>query len=241
MTQIDALPLARIGAEDCKALKAAVSTKEIRPILNNVLLRDGIAEATNGRVLVRVPMVGPGGEEFALPADCKGNRFLLHRSALEHVKSGTALEVDMRTGEVWVVAAEGQKDGYPIELPDAAIETEGVKYPNTDSVLPDVDEDYRRLRLGAPVLKAMLAFAGGTGKHAGSLSLMIPPEKDDDGCIATALTFRQRGERPRTGLVMPMREFDEGADAPEPSDDDGASEPEPVDPNQADAFADDAA
>jgi hypothetical protein len=230
MTQIDALPLARLGADDCKALKAAVSVDEDRPILNNVLLRDGIAEATNGRVLVRIPMVGPGGEEFALPSDCAGNRFLLHRSALEHVKGGTALEVDMRTGEVWVVAAGEQKDGYPIELPDAEIETVGIAYPDTDKVLPMVDGGYRTLRLGAPVIKAMLAFAGGTSKDPGSLTLMVPPEGEGEG-VCTALTFRRRGEIPRTGLVMPMRSFDEGADAPEPTD-----KPQSVDPAQADAF-----
>jgi hypothetical protein len=59
---------------------------------------------------------------------------------------------------------------------------------------------------------------------------MVPPEGEGGG-ICTALTFRRRGPVPRTGIIMPMRSFDEGADAPEP-----ASEAEPTDPNQTDAF-----
>lgn len=203
MTQIDALPLARFDFDAAKALRAACSTDESRPILHNVLVRDTMAEATNGHTLVRVPLLDPNGEEFAMPDDCQGNRWLLPGAALAHVKSGTFLEIDMRSGECWVVASE-EKEGYPIELPQAQVEVEGLKYPDTDAVIPKTNGEYRRLWLGAPVIKAMVAFAG-TGKEAGSLFLLVPPEQESEEGVATAIPFERRGARPRSGLVMPMR------------------------------------
>lgn len=228
MTQIDALPLARIDHDPAKALKAAVSTDDGRPLLHYVLIRDRVAEATNGSVMVRVPLRDGGGEEFALPEDCEGNRFLLPGAALEHVRPGTALEIDMRTGEVWVVptSAEG-REGYPIELPRAEIETEGRRYPNLDAIIPAPDNEYRRLTLGAPVIRAMAAFAGGNAKEPGKLVLMVPPETEDAGQITTAVVFRRQGPGSRSGLIMPMRTADQFEET-----EDTQAEDQPADPAQ---------
>lgn len=228
MTQIDALPLARIDHDAAKALKAAVSADENRPMLHNVMIRDRIAEATNGHVMVQVPLRDASGEEFALPADCVGNRFLLPGASLVHVRPGTALEVDMRTGDCRVISASQEpREGYPIELPPAAIETEGMRYPDIDKIVPVITDEHRRVRLGAGVIRAMVAFAGGNANELGTLVLAIPPEDDDVHHVNRGISFTKTGENGRSGLLMPMRIIDGFEGEPE-----APKNGDPVDPAQ---------
>lgn len=201
--QIDAIPVARLNADACKALKAACSTDENRPTLNNVLIREGFAEATNGHVLVRVPLTDAAGDEFSFPLEMRGRRWLVHRALLGHVKPGHSLEIDIDSGDCWVVGKEGE-EGYPIELPRAELELEGSKFPNTDMIVPKKGPEHREVRLGAPVLKAMLAFAG-SGKDAGTLHLLIPEHSEGHDHVTRGLAFSRPGETTRSGVVMPMR------------------------------------
>lgn len=201
--QIDALPIARLGADACKALKAACSSDETRPTLNNVLIREGFAEATNGHVLIRIPLTDAAGDEFSFPLELRERRWLIHRAVLGHVKASHSLEVDIGTGECWVVGKDGE-EGYPIELPKAELELEGNKFPNTDAIVPKKSDTHREVRIGAPVLKAMLAFAG-SGKDAGSLHLLVPEHSDGHDHVTRALAFSRPGETTRSGVIMPMR------------------------------------
>lgn len=201
--QIDALPIARLNADACKALKAACSSDETRPTLNNVLVREGFAEATNGHVLIRIPLTDAAGDEFSFPLELRDRRWLIHRAVLGHVKPGHSLEVDIDSGECWVVGKEGE-EGYPIELPRAELELEGNKFPNTDPIVPRKTDAHREVRLGAAILKAMVAFAG-SGKDAGSLHLLVPEHSEGHDHVTRALAFSRPGEPTRSGVVMPMR------------------------------------
>lgn len=196
--------VAHLDYATCRALKAAVCTSEERPILNHVHLGRGRAEATNGYVLCRVPVVDEQGSEFfsGLPPEVRKAEWLLHRDVLGLVKSKCALQVDLATGECRVV---GKGEAYPLDLPHAVPAREAGPYPDTDHVIPTPNGTHRKVCLGAPILKALANIAG---KDCGGLIFYVPVEDKEGGHVQDGLRFRERGGPRREGVAMPMRILD---------------------------------
>lgn len=192
--------LVRIDRDDCQALQAACGDDEGRKVLQHFALRSGIAEATNGHVLVRIPLRDEGYHD----AVTHHPLWLIHRDALALVKAKCALQVDLQTGEVSVV---GPGESYPASIPGALLEDEETRWPDTHQVWPkDPGEQGRRVKMGASVWQALGKIMGSSGW----LEFVLPPHSkagpDEPDHVMTAITFsRESGEHPRTGLAMPMR------------------------------------
>lgn len=203
----DAQVVGKVHFDGAKALLAAVSKEESRPILNYVLIDQGFAVATNGHALVRVPLFDSESERKAFRGTA---RFLLHRSSLKHVSKNTHLQVDLATGACCVASSKDEDHpGYPIELPSAEAELEADPFPDYRAVIPALTDDHRRLRISGRLLKAMLDIAGGNNDF-GSLVLMVPPVDEQLGHVtAPILIEHPRESARRDGIVMPMRISDE--------------------------------
>lgn len=197
MADGDGSLVARLGSEDCAALRAAVSTMKERPILNHVCIHDGMAEATDGHVLVRVPLRDEQRQEVSKAHA----RWMLHQSVLSLVRGKHGeLEIDLRTGKVQVL---GKGDCYPISAPGAVTEAEVGAYPATDKVMPN-GEGGRRMMLSAAVLRRLAAIAGKGGK----LEFVVPAVRAGENHVSTGIRIEQHGDMPRSGVAMPMRILD---------------------------------
>ena len=142
--------IARLTKPQVDALKAAVSTDPTRPLLNNVCIRDGVAEATNGHALVQIRVDGHGGDEHT--------PVIFTRDALKlPTRKTDVLNVDTETGKVEVA----RKDGSRIQFERRAKPvTEADPYPYTDRVFPDFNgKDKITVGLRSSVLRTLVKIA----------------------------------------------------------------------------------
>lgn len=87
------------------ALLNCASTEDTRPLLNYIRIKGGIAEATNGHILVRVPIVEGGDEPVEHP-----ERFL-HRDTLKAVRlAKDKLALNLTTGKAALISSAGSME-----------------------------------------------------------------------------------------------------------------------------------
>lgn len=197
-----------IDSAKAKALRAAVSTDEARPILHYVNVRPDRLEATTGHVCV---IIKHDEVPFNGPASADSDHLMLDGALLKQVKNKTQLVIDPVAREAWLSPAgignpykQDALSVFPNPFPE-----EGVPYPNIDQVYADAKKpkDTITLRLGVTILKALAAIAGAEDAKGGSLTLTIPiPPNGSNGVESAVLVQRGSVDNVEVeGMAMPMR------------------------------------
>lgn len=140
----------------CKTLHDVTSDQVSRVVLHHARIAQGRGEATNGHIMLRVPLAD-------WPEDCGGEWFL-HRDALAMVKSGGQLTLDLVTGK----AQLANRKGPTVDLPDAQTSPAGGTWPNIEQIIPkDYEGKGVRFALSGTYIRVLSDLAKRQGtKHA---------------------------------------------------------------------------
>jgi len=190
----------------------AASTEPHRPALNTLRVReDGHLEATNGHILVRVPLVPLSPEEcpegWTNPEDDMAGVLIDAKQAQELMKRLPK----SRTLPILNCASLGREEGnngqavasFDLDVQKQTLRLVEESYPNTDRVWPKDKEGDKppkfQVRLAAKYLRMIADFAEGKD---GEVILSF------DGKQHSPMRFECADEdrtRPIRGVLMPMR------------------------------------
>jgi hypothetical protein len=180
-----------------KALRIFTVNEEYREPLRYIFVNKLEAVATDGKALVRIPH-----EREDLNAE---KAWLIHRDALLlPKKKADVLVLDLLNGELTV---EGEGAIYPLRLPYAKRNGDGLTYPEFEQVIATAEETTKVATLGINpelIQRAMVAV----GKTGDGIILEIPEnsdpyEIDGEPHVQTSVPFRLLHGK-TTGLLMPM-------------------------------------
>lgn len=139
----------------CKTLYDVTSDQAFRPVFHYARIAQGRGEATNGHIMLRVPLVD-------WPEDHVGEWFL-HRDALAMVKSGGQLTLDLVTGKTQLA----NRKGTTVDLPDAQTSPAGGVWPDIERVIPkDYEGEGVRFALSGTYIRVLSDLAKRQGKNA---------------------------------------------------------------------------
>ena len=179
----------------------AFTRKDERPSpLKSVLVTPEFLVATNGHALVEVSV-----EETiqGLPKTEDGLSWLIHRDKLLLVrKKSELLAINMATGDLEV---RGEGETYPLRLPAAPRNGDGMTYPKYGTILDEADKIHAVATLGInPELTARVVALTSGSRGTKQVILEVPPNAGHEDHVQTCVPFRVSGRKVR-GLLMPMR------------------------------------
>jgi len=190
---------------DKLALKVtkAVATEEHRPGLTGVHVKNGYVEATNGHILVRIPLPNMPSEEA--PEAWKGVQdkmegVILNSKDLQAVgkrlDGKTRLPILACAG----IGRNGERQAmahFGLEGDSQSVQVIEATYPDTDQIWPKENKKYSHTVSIASQYLRMLADLADDKQEA----VILHFDKDNTKPIA----FEIRNDRPVKGIVMPMR------------------------------------
>ncbi len=195
--------------ENSLAVKRACSKDDTRPALQNVLLTDGVALATDGHALFRVGAT----KEFQEPEDCPkigimpiNSRVLIPKDSADRLLKAIPKRSTLPVLHGFWTGTNGSKAVQAVATDldcNTVVKTDDSSYPDTDASWPD-GEPYFEVAISGDILKQLAEFV--KRAHPDSLTQMIKfTFRKDPG---TAICFdggtNNRGQK-IDGLIMPLR------------------------------------
>lgn len=194
-------------------LTSFASTDASRYVIQSVHYHAGhkLLEATNGRILIRVPVEEREAADFpvkgpqAMPADCI-IPLPAFKKAIGNIPNGGSLPSIQRA------RLDAAKDGENIKVilsttdleSEQAIKAKAVEgqYPNCDMVIP-TEPAKLTIALGSELLLTLATYAKKHGKETGSGGPAVTFEFRD-GTDPVRFSVQLEGSK-ATGVLMPMR------------------------------------
>lgn len=181
----------------CARVERFVSRSRARPVLNDALVKGGLLCASDGKVMIRLPLEGAPDDHPAwrVPSEA------LRRRVSE------SLVIDLDAGRATV--RSGDRDGAVYELKEDDPNVLGC-YPDLDRLVESLGRDpaVARLYLQAPFLRALADVVDAIAAEEGlpMARVVLELQDGDDGLARKAIRWgiRRRNHDEILGLVMPL-------------------------------------
>lgn len=193
-----------IDRHTLKILKAT-GTDESRPVLQGLHIKDGHAEATNGHILARVPLLTVNPEEC--PADWQANGESLDGVILDPADLqtiGKGLQRVKSTMPILQVASirkngEGLRAAWGLDGDIYNVKQIEGTFPDLEKVQPK-EKPTLQVAINSKYLRTIADLA-----EKGEKVIFTFRQKRGEVQYLEAVEFETKADRPIKGLVMPMR------------------------------------
>lgn len=191
------------------AVKRACSKDETRPALQNVLLDNGVALATDGHVLFRVGAT----KQYQEPDDCpkigitpKNSRVLIYKDSADQLLKAIPKKSSLPVLHGFWTGTNGSKEIQAVATDldcNTAVRTSEPEYPDIEKTWPE-GEPYFEVAISGTILKQLAEFVKQARPENPNQNIKLTFRKEQGKAICFDAGTNDRGQK-IDGLIMPLR------------------------------------